>query len=82
MVLKTPKIPRLLASQLKMIARQKDSGFGWKIRGFWISRRIDSRLAFAFLLKKIWKIEKKPKTYYMPMHMSFLKLNSTIVYFL
>jgi hypothetical protein len=47
-----------------MIAREKDSGFGWKIWGFWISRHIYYGSAFAFFWKKIWKIQKKYKTYY------------------
>jgi hypothetical protein len=61
---------------VKTIAREKDSGFGWKSWGFWILRRID----ICFFLSE--KIEKTNKTNFMPMHMSFLKPNSTILYFL
>jgi hypothetical protein len=63
---------------VKMIARQKDTGFGWKLEDF---ESIYYISAFTFFEKNL-KNRKKTKTYFMPMHMSFLKLNSTISYFL
>jgi hypothetical protein len=52
-----------------------------EIRGFYVSRRIYYSSAFAFFFNL--KNRKKQTTYLMPMmHMSFLKLNSTISYLL
>jgi hypothetical protein len=62
-----------------MIARQKDTGFGWKLEDFEFcaAYTIFQHLHFFFLNLKN---RKKIKTYFMPMHMSVLKLNSTILY--
>jgi hypothetical protein len=65
---------------LKMIAREKDTGFGWKLEDFKFRAAftIVQHLHFFYLTNR-----KKQTTYLMPMmHMSFLKLNSTISYFL
>jgi hypothetical protein len=61
-----------------MIARQKDTGFGWKIRGFWISRHIYYNSAFSLFWKKIWKIQKKYKTYYKKYKMVKLSFKNDI----
>jgi hypothetical protein len=51
-------------SNLKMIARQKDTGFGWKLED------LKFRAAFAFK-KKSENSKKNKTTYFMPMmHMS------------
>jgi hypothetical protein len=53
--------------------RQKDTGFG---------KKLVQHLPFFEFKKKKSEKSKKKKTYIMAMHMSFLKLNSTILYFL
>jgi hypothetical protein len=64
-----------------MIARQKDTGFGWKLEDFEFRAPFTIVQHLHFLEKNL-KIREK-KTYIMPMHMSFKKTkNSTISNFL
>jgi hypothetical protein len=61
-----------------MIARQKDSGFGWKLEDFEFRAAFTIVQHFHFFEKKIWKIQKKYKTYYKKYEMVELSFKNDI----
>jgi hypothetical protein len=60
-----------------MIARQKDSGFGWKLEDFEFRAAFTIVQHFNLFEKKFLKIQKKYKKYYKKYEMVELSFNKT-----
>jgi hypothetical protein len=56
-------LDQFLSSDLKMIARQKDSGFGWKIEDFEFRAAFTIFSIFIFLKKKSKKSNRNLKKF-------------------